>query len=58
MKKTYIKPAMKAVHVTTTRFIAASGKFEGTGIDMRISNEEATGEAESRGGGSLWDDED
>ena len=49
MKKTYQNPELKIFKVQTTQMIAAS-------TDMYGKN--ATGEAMSRDGGSLWDDED
>ena len=52
MKKTYQNPTMKIVKVKTTQMIAASGP----GTQMYGKN--ATGEAMSRDGGSLWDDEE
>ena len=47
---------MTSVQISTTRFIAGSGELQGLG--MRISNSEASGDAESRRGGSSWDDEE
>jgi len=57
MKKTYKQPTTKTVKINTAKMIAASGNMSGNGLNMRISNSEASGDAESRRGG-FWDDEE
>ena len=58
MKKTYIQPITNTVGISTTKMIAASGTMSGDGLNMRISNTEASADADSRRGGSMWDDEE
>jgi len=58
MKKTYIQPITNTVKITTVKMIAGSGTLSGAGVNMRISNTEASDDAESRRGGSIWDDEE
>ena len=57
MKKTYIEPKMNVVAVSCVKMIAASGTLNGDGLDMRIKNTGASGEAEGRRGSS-WDDDE
>lgn len=56
MKKTYSEPIMKVVAINCAKMIA--GSLAGEGVNMRISNDNATGAAESRRGGNVWDDEE
>ena len=58
MKNTYIQPITNIVKISTVKMIAASGTLSGDGVNMRIRNTEASGDAESRRGGSMWDDEE
>ncbi len=58
MKKTYIQPITNTVKISTVKMIAGSGTMSGDGLNMRISNTEATGAAEGRRGSSVWDDEE
>ena len=58
MKKTYIQPITNTVKISTVKMIAGSGTMSGDGLNMRISNTEASYDAESRRGGSMWDDEE
>ena len=56
MKKEYIKPILKkGVSFECVKLIMASGKLSGDGVNMSISSEDATSDAESRRG-SFWDD--
>lgn len=56
MKKEYIKPILKkGVSFECVNLIMASGKLSGEGLDMTISSQEASGDAESRRG-NFWDD--
>ena len=56
MRKEYIKPILKkGVSFECVNLIMASGKLSGDGVNMSISSEGATSEAESRRG-SFWDD--
>lgn len=58
MKKTYIQPITNLVKISTVKMIAGSGRLSGDGVDMRISDTEASSDADSRRGGSIWDDEE
>lgn len=59
MKKTYIEPIMRTVAINCAKMIAASGTMTVGDSSMRIVNEGASGEAESRRGSSgLWDEEE
>lgn len=58
MKKTYIQPITNKVKISTVKMIAASGRLSGDGVDMRINDTGTSGDAESRRGGSIWDDEE
>lgn len=49
MKKNYLKPQIEVVAVRPSYLMAGSGKMGGD-LDMTISDEGATGEAEGRGG--------
>ena len=59
MKKTYIQPIANIVKISTVKMIALSGStLSGDGVNMRIYDTEASGDAESRRGGSIWDEDD
>ena len=62
MKKTYIKPSIETVNVSTQQIIAASPSgdtfsFKDESGWGSLNNESASGDALSRGG-NLWDEWD
>ena len=53
MKKVYIQPIVKKGLTLESNLLVSS--LKGDGVNMEITNDGASGDAESRGG-SFWDD--
>ena len=58
MKKTYFAPAVKVVKIQTQHMFAASGDPQNITLTIGGDNISSSNDIGSKGGESLWDDED